>query len=54
MNTIAPQQDSKDKSSGIGLVNVRRRLELLYRDNFNLDIMKTESVFIADLKIKLS
>ncbi|MXV14939.1 histidine kinase [Pedobacter sp. HMF7056] len=54
MNTIAPQQDSKDKSSGIGLVNVRRRLELLYKDNFNMDIMQTGSVFVADLKIKLA
>jgi hypothetical protein len=54
MNTIAPQQDSKDKDSGIGLVNVRRRLELLYHDNFSLDIMKTGSVFIADLKLKLA
>lgn len=54
MNTIAPQQDSKDKDSGIGLVNVRRRLELLYRDKFSLDVMKAESVFVVDLKIQLT
>ncbi len=53
MNAVAPQQDTKDKSSGIGLVNVKRRLELLYHENYNLDIMHTESVFIASLKIKL-
>jgi two-component system, LytTR family, sensor kinase len=53
MNSIAPREDSKDKSSGIGLVNVRRRLELLYKGKFVLDTMQTGSVFIADLKIKL-
>ncbi|MES2278805.1 MAG: histidine kinase [Bacteroidota bacterium] len=53
MNTIAPQQHTKDKSSGIGLVNVRRRLELLYKEDYTLDIMQNDNVFIADLKIKL-
>ncbi len=53
MNSIAPPRDSKDKSSGIGLVNVRRRLELLYKEDFSLDIMQTDSVFVTDLKLKL-
>jgi two-component system LytT family sensor kinase len=53
MNTIAPPQHTKDKSSGIGLVNVRRRLELLYKEDYNLDIMQNDNVFIANLKIKL-
>jgi len=53
MNTIAPQQHTKDKDSGIGLVNVRRRLELLYKEDYKLDIMQNDNVFIADLKIKL-
>jgi len=53
MNTVAPQQHTKDKSSGIGLVNVKRRLELLYHDGYKLDIMQNDNVFIADLKLKL-
>jgi two-component system LytT family sensor kinase len=53
MNTVAPQQHTKDKSSGIGLVNVRRRLELLYKEDYTLDIMQNDNVFIASLKIKL-
>ncbi|GAB3912849.1 sensor histidine kinase [Mucilaginibacter boryungensis] len=53
MNTIAPQQHTKDKSSGIGLANVRRRLELLYKDDYTLDIMQNDNVFIAGLKLKL-
>jgi len=53
MNTVAPQQHTKDKSSGIGLTNVKRRLELLYREDYKLDIMQNDNVFIADLKLKL-
>jgi len=53
MNTIAPQQHTKDKSSGIGLANVRRRLELLYKEDYKLDIMQNDNIFIADLKLKL-
>jgi len=53
MNTIAPQQHTKDKSSGIGLANVRRRLELLYREDYSLEIMQNDNIFIAELKIKL-
>lgn len=53
MNTIAPQQHTKDKSSGIGLANVRRRLELLYKEDYNLEIMQNDNIFIAELKIKL-
>ncbi|QKJ30923.1 histidine kinase [Mucilaginibacter mali] len=53
MNTVAPQQHTKDKDSGIGLVNVRRRLELLYKEDYNLDIMQNDNIFIAALKIKL-
>jgi two-component system LytT family sensor kinase len=54
MNSIEAQQQSKDKTSGIGLNNVRRRLELLYKDNYKLDIIQNDKVFIADLKIKLN
>lgn len=54
MNSVAPREQSKDKTSGIGLNNVRRRLELLYKDDFELETMEHESVFIAHLKIKLN
>jgi len=54
MNSIEAQQHSKDKTSGIGLNNVRRRLELLYKENYKLDIVQNDKVFITDLKIKLN
>jgi two-component system LytT family sensor kinase len=53
MNSVAPQQHTKDKDSGIGLANVRRRLELLYKQDHQLEILQNDKVFIADLKIKL-
>lgn len=48
-----PQNQPKDPNSGIGLVNVRRRLELLYPDKHELDIQNDETVFKVTLKLKL-
>ena len=44
----------KDKTSGIGLANVQRRLELLYGSKHSLLITKQEGWFIASLQIYLS
>lgn len=38
---------------GIGIENVRRRLELLYRGKHLLNIKNEEEVFIVDLKLEL-
>lgn len=43
----------KDKTSGIGLGNVRRRLKLLYGDQQALHILRQDSWFIVDLQINL-
>jgi two-component system LytT family sensor kinase len=43
----------KDKSSGIGLANVQRRLDLLYGDKHTLLITKREHWFIVSLQIAL-
>ncbi|SEB14826.1 sensor histidine kinase [Pedobacter hartonius] len=52
-NEIAPLNNSKDASSGIGLKNVSRRLELLYKDRYTLNTMVNDNIFIADLTIEL-
>lgn len=41
------------KKSGIGITNVRQRLELLYKNKHELQIRDEENVFIVDLKIEL-
>ena len=45
---------SKDASSGIGLVNVRNRLRLLYGDKHTLQIQDNGEVYDATLKLALS
>ncbi len=53
VNEISDVEISKDEQSGIGLTNVRRRLELLYPNRHNLYILKGEHAFIAELNIDL-
>ncbi|RYD83714.1 MAG: histidine kinase [Sphingobacteriales bacterium] len=50
-NKIGLQQ--KDKDGGIGLENVRKRLQLLYSANHELLINKQNDIFESHLKIKL-
>lgn len=47
-NQHAPQ----DKQGGIGLINIRRRLELLYPQKYSLDIKTAEDLFIVKLTIR--
>jgi len=44
----------KDKSSGIGLANVKRRLALLYEQKHTLMVEKSENWFIVSLQIILA
>lgn len=50
----ASSVEIKDKSSGIGLVNVQRRLNLLYPLHHSLLITKKEEVFLVTLQLNLS
>jgi two-component system, LytTR family, sensor kinase len=53
-NSKAPVKDGINlEESGIGLKNVRRRLELLYPGKHQLDIRDSESKYCIMLKIKL-
>jgi LytS/YehU family sensor histidine kinase len=53
MNGKPENYKNKSKSSGIGIENVRRRLELLYPDKYSLEIKDEHEVFIVNLKIQL-
>ncbi|MFY1046094.1 sensor histidine kinase [Chryseobacterium sp. GP-SGM7] len=44
---------SKDSVSGIGIGNVKKRLEILYPNQHELNITETETDFTVDLKINL-
>ena len=44
---------SKDASSGIGLANVRKRLQLLYGSNHYLDYKESNGNFVVHLQINL-
>ena len=45
--------EGNDPASGIGLTNVRRRLDLLYQHQYSLETYATEGQwFVADLKLK--
>lgn len=44
---------SDKKSGGLGLVNIKRRLELLYGENHTLDIESTKSEYSVKLTISL-
>ncbi len=50
-NLISKHQ--KDQSSGIGLANIRRRLELIYPDQYELTISKEKNVYSSTLIINL-
>lgn len=44
---------NQEKTGGIGISNVSKRLELLYKDKYELQIRDEEEVYIVDLKINL-
>ena len=43
----------KNEFSGLGLINVRRRLKLLYDEHYSLDIQEDETTYTVQLTIKL-
>jgi two-component system LytT family sensor kinase len=43
-----------NESKGIGLANVKRRLDLLYEKRYNLETDETEDRFVVTVKIKIA
>jgi ligand-binding sensor domain-containing protein/sensor histidine kinase YesM len=43
---------NKDQTGGIGLTNIKRRLELLYPNKFKLDILNTEETYHVKLQFE--
>jgi hypothetical protein len=53
-NTIEHEQLVAGTNEGIGLANVHRRLNLLYPDKHSLQVSKSASSYIVNLKLDLS
>jgi two-component system, LytTR family, sensor kinase len=53
-NTLATNKKSKDKEGGIGIVNVKRRLELIYPGRHELKSTETATEFSVEMKILIS
>jgi len=53
-NKVAPSSDIKDESSGIGLKNVKRRLDLLYPEKHVFGMDTSFELFEAILTLKLT
>ena len=45
-------QESNQERGGVGLVNVRKRLDLIYGDSYTLDIQDGDDTYNVDLRIK--
>jgi LytS/YehU family sensor histidine kinase len=52
-NKYNPANVVKDKTSGIGLANVQRRLALLYGKDYHLTIKAEDNIYAVSLQIKL-
>jgi sensor histidine kinase YesM len=53
-NNYNRSNHSKDESSGIGLANVKNRLNLLYPDKYDLSIEDNGSIHAVKLIIDMS
>lgn len=53
MNGKTALKDNDQNRTGIGINNVRQRLELLYKNKYDLQIREEEEVFVVDLKVEL-
>jgi sensor histidine kinase YesM len=53
MNAKVPSQQDEDAKKGIGINNVRKRLELLYTNRYDLQVREDEEVFVVDLTVDL-
>lgn len=53
VNSKPEKMKKKEEAGGLGLVNIRRRLDLLYAGNYELDIHETENNYQVNLIVRL-
>ncbi len=54
INSKNNQDQQKDKQSGVGLVNIKKRLELKYNGQYQLDIQDQADQFFVHFKLQLA
>lgn len=54
INTKDDQNQQKDRVRGVGLENIRKRLDLKYKDAYQLLVNSKENTFAVDLKLFLN
>jgi hypothetical protein len=54
VNSVEPEKgEEQTKIGGLGLLNVQRRLEILYKDKHRFKTNRFEDVFVVDLEVNL-
>lgn len=53
VNSFQPRTNTEDLSNGIGLQNVKKRLQLIYPDAHTLSIQETDALFSVKLNVEL-
>ena len=53
-NSRPPQSEEEKKDGGMGLVNVRKRLDLRFPENYKLDIKEGKDIYEVELDIPLA
>lgn len=48
-----PENPPANQTGGIGLTNIRRRLNLLFNNNYSLELTKTDTTYTVKLRLKL-
>ena len=51
-NTCSAYEQSKDQKGGIGVVNVKRRLELVYKGKYSLKIKEEKLLYRVELELR--
>lgn len=52
-NNFAPTKDLEKKEGGVGLSNVMKRLELLYKDKYELNVQEADTNYWVNLRLQL-
>jgi sensor histidine kinase YesM len=53
INSFLPNSNNQNLSEGIGLGNVKKRLEILYPERHTLEIKDVDNIYNVNLKLKL-